>query len=459
MDLLTLSLIVVYVAIFLFGFVMNRRRDQGCYVLSYECYKPSDDRKVSTQFCGDIILRNPVLGMNEYKFVLKAIVGSGIGEETYGPRSILGGSEDYTPLAEARSELSDALFDTLDGLFAKTGVSPSEIDILVVNISMFCSSPSPSSWVVNRYKMREDIKVFNLSGMGCSATLISMSLVQNLFKIHKKSLALVLSTESIGPNWYVGNEKSMMLPNVLFRCGGAAVLLTNNPSLKHKAKFKVKLLLRTHLGSNPEAFQCVEQKEDQMGRRGIQLNKTLPKAATLAFIDNLKLLAPKILPIRELLSYSIKTFIFSKTRGRGSMSTSKPKPSVNFKTGVDHFCLHAGGTAVINGVGKSLGLSNYDVEPALMTLHRFGNTSSSSVWYVLGYMEAKKRLKKCDKVLMFTFGSGFKCNSCFLEVVRDLGDGNVWEDSIDTYPRDTLVNPYAEMYKWVFEDKAPPVNN
>ncbi|KAK9127168.1 hypothetical protein Syun_015965 [Stephania yunnanensis] len=458
MDLLTLSLIVVYVAVFLFGFVMNRRRDQGCYVLSYECYKPSDDRKVSTQFCGDIILRNPVLGMNEYKFVLKAIVGSGIGEETYGPRSVLGGSEDYTPLAEARSELADALFDTLDGLFAK----PGSLRRRSTSWSLTCRCSAHHhlqrlGWSTGTYKMREDIKVFNLSGMGCSATLISTSLVQNLFKIHKNSLALVLSTESIGPNWYVGNEKSMMLPNVLFRCGGAAVLLTNNPSLKHKAKFKVKLLLRTHLGSNPEAFQCVEQKEDQMGRRGIQLNKTLPKAATLAFIDNLKLLAPKILPIRELLRYSIKTFIHSKTRGRGS--TSKPKPSVNFKTGVDHFCLHAGGTAVINGVGKSLGLSNYDVEPALMTLHRFGNTSSSSVWYVLGYMEAKKRLKKCDKVLMFTFGSGFKCNSCYLEVVRDLGDGNVWEDCIDTYPRDTLINPFAEKYKWVFEDKAPPVNN
>ncbi|KAK9154214.1 hypothetical protein Sjap_001694 [Stephania japonica] len=270
--------------------------------------------------------------------------------------------------------------------------------------------------------MREDIKVFNLSGMGCSATLISMNLVQNLFKIHKNSLALVLSTESIGPNWYVGNEKSIMLPNVLFRCGGAAVLLTNIPSLKHNAKFKVKLLVRTHLGSNPEGFQCVEQKEDQMGRRGIQLNKTLPKAATLAFIDYLKILAPKILSFRELLRCSLATFIHSKVRGR--RSTSKPKPNVNFKTGVDHFCLYAGGTAVINGVGKSLGLSDYDVEPALMTLHRFGNTSSSSVWYVSRYMEAKKRLKKGDKVLMFSFGSGFKCNSCFLEVVRDLGDGN-----------------------------------
>ncbi|KAI3973852.1 hypothetical protein MKX01_030428 [Papaver californicum] len=429
--------------------LVEKWRGQACYILEYECYKPTDDRKLDTELCGDLIRRNKTLGLQEYKFLLKAIVSSGIGEETYGPRNIIEGRENTPTLKDSLIEVDEFFYDTLDKLFVKSNVSPKDIDILVVNISIFVTSPSLTARIINHYQMREDIQVFNLSGMGCSASLISIDLVRNIFKVRNNRLAIVVTTECIGPNWYSGNVKSMILTNSLFRSGGCAILLSNNPSLKHKAMFELKCLVRTHLGSSDEAYGCCQQQEDELGRLGIHLGKSLPKAATRAFIKNLTELGPKILPLRELIRYVLVSNL--RRYMKNSSHKQRGSSSVNFKTGVDHFCLHPGGKSVIEAVGKSLGLSEYDLEPARMTLHRFGNTSASCLWYVLGYMEAKKRLNKGDRILMIGFGSGFKCNSCHWEVLRDLDDANVWKDCNASYPPSKLTNPFMDKYSWVNE--------
>jgi 3-ketoacyl-CoA synthase len=46
-------------------------------------------------------------------------------------------------------------------------------------------------------------------------------------QVFPNSTALVVSTENITQNWYFGNDKSMLIPNCLFRLGGAALVLSN----------------------------------------------------------------------------------------------------------------------------------------------------------------------------------------------------------------------------------------
>nr|XP_043610635.1 3-ketoacyl-CoA synthase 12-like [Erigeron canadensis] len=433
---------------------LDSKRHQKCYLLDYQLYKPSDDRKLSTEFCGEVIKRAKNLGLNEYKFLLKAIVSSGIGEETYAPRMVFEGREENPTYQDAIIEMEELFEYTIGRLLRRTGISPLEIDVLVVNISMLACMPSLSSRIVNRYKMREDIKTYNLCGMGCSASLVSLNVVESIFKSKKNQLAMVVTSESLTPNWYIGNDRSMILSNCLFRSGGCAMILTNKPSLAQKCMLRLNCLVRTHHGAKDEAYGCCIQTEDEQGRVGFHLGKNLPKSATRAFVDNLKVLAPKILPIRELLRFSILSVTLKMLQNSQKKSSGSPRPMINFKTGVDHFCLHTGGKAVIDTVAQSLGLSEYDVEPARMTLHRFGNTSASSVWYVLGYMEAKKRLKKGDKLFMISFGAGFKCNSCLWEVVRDLeGVENVWKEcKIEDYPPQTIINPFMEKYGWIQDE-------
>lgn len=198
-------------------------RHSECYILDYQCYKPTDDRKLNTLFCGEIIKRTKNLGLLEYQFLLKAIVSSGIGEQTYSPKIMFEGREDSPTLEDSITEMEDFFQDSIGKLLEKSGISSSEIDVLVVNISMLTCMPSLSARIINHYKMRHDIKVFNLSGMGCSASLISVDVVRHLFKSYRNVNALVVTSESLSPNWYSGNNRSMILANCLFRSGGYTI--------------------------------------------------------------------------------------------------------------------------------------------------------------------------------------------------------------------------------------------
>ena len=82
--------------------------------------------------------------------------------------------------------------------------------------------------VVNVYKMREDVEVFNLGGMGCSAGLIALDLARRLLQVRDNSYALAVSMMALsGMLIHPGNKRSMMVGNCLFQTGASAVLLSN----------------------------------------------------------------------------------------------------------------------------------------------------------------------------------------------------------------------------------------
>ena len=58
-----------------------------------------------------------------------------------------------------------------------------QVDILIVNCSLFNPTPSLSAMIVNYFKMKSNIVSYNLSGMGCSAGVISISLARELLQV------------------------------------------------------------------------------------------------------------------------------------------------------------------------------------------------------------------------------------------------------------------------------------
>merc|ERR1712039_85949 len=112
-------------------------------------------------------------------------------------------------------------------------------------------------------------------------------------------------------------------------------------------------------------------------------------------------------------------FLCSKAKHAGFACMEPPKSYVpNFTKAVDHFCIHACGRAVLDGVQKNLGLHEDHMQASRETLFDWGNTSSSSIWYEAEWIERFGGLKKGHRILQVTFGSGFKCNSAVWRTLR-----------------------------------------
>ncbi|XP_077248443.1 3-ketoacyl-CoA synthase 1 [Tasmannia lanceolata] len=414
------------------------KRPRPVYLVDFSCYKPEDGRKISTEGFLDMTESTGVFEEETVQFHKRITKRSGLGDETYLPAGIHSRPPNLN-MKEARLEAETVMFGALDALFEKTGVRPRDVGVLIVNCSLFNPTPSLSSMIVNHYKMRGDVRSFNLGGMGCSAGLISVDLAKDLLQANPNTYAVVVSTENITLNWYFGNDRSMLLCNCIFRMGGAAVLLSNKRKDKRRSKYQLIHTVRTHKGADNKSYNCVFQKEDDKGTVGVSLDRDLMAVAGDALKTNITTLGPLVLPFSE-------QFKFLVTLVRRKFFQMKVKPYIpDFKLAFEHFCIHAGGRAVLDELQKNLDLADWHMEPSRMTLHRFGNTSSSSLWYELAYTEAKGRVLKGDRVWQIAFGSGFKCNSAVWRSLKGIPeisvgceteelDSNPWADCIHRYP-------------------------
>ncbi|KAE8670388.1 hypothetical protein F3Y22_tig00112159pilonHSYRG00387 [Hibiscus syriacus] len=119
--------------------------------------------------------------------------------------------------------------------------------------------------------------------------------------------------------------------------GGAAILLSNKLSDRRRSKYQLIHTVRTHKGADDKCYNCVFQREDDTKRIGVSLSKDLMAVAGEALKTNITTLGP--LDIHP-----------------------------GFQLAFQHFCIHAGGRAVLDELEKNLELTDWHMEPSRMTL-------------------------------------------------------------------------------------------
>ncbi|KAI5061756.1 hypothetical protein GOP47_0024261 [Adiantum capillus-veneris] len=421
--------------------ILRKRAAHHVFIINYGCFKPPLSWRIPhASFLEHCHLFEGAYEQKSLDFQRKIVDRSGISELSSLPPAFT-----YLPprlnLPNARYECESVIFGAIDELFSSVDVRLQQIGVLVTNCSVFNPTPSMSSMVIHKYKLPEDVKSYSLGGMGCAAGILALDLAYRVLLAHPNTYALVLSTENVTQNLYCGNQRSMLVTNCLFRSGASAVLLSNKWGDRGKSKYQILHTARTQVAAHDHAYRSIFQEEDSVGIIGVSLSKELMQSAALALEHNMKMLGPKVLPTWEIILY-----IVSQIKRKLSMDDHKPYIP-KFKKAFEHICVHAGGKAVVRAVEQSLDIPREVTEASHMTLYRFGNLSSASVWYELAYEEGKGRVKKGNMVWQIGLGSGFKCCSAVLKALKSIDKQSCspcWADCIESLPVRPDSNTHAD---------------
>ena len=68
----------------------------------------------------------------------------------------------------------------------------------------------------------------------------------------------------------------------------------------------------------------------------------------------------------------------------------------DFKLAFEHVCIHTGGRGVVEEIEKQLSMTPKLMQPSKDTLFRYGNTSSSSIWYLTAPLHTKHAVRPCS---------------------------------------------------------------
>uniref|UniRef100_A0A3Q7GSW5 3-ketoacyl-CoA synthase n=1 Tax=Solanum lycopersicum TaxID=4081 RepID=A0A3Q7GSW5_SOLLC len=362
-----------------------------CSIISHERFMMSKQyliEKMSDMFDEESLM-----------FQKRILERSGLGDKTY----IHNNDDDSSmplefSLTSNQYEAKNVIIGAIDDLLTKTiGVKIEDIGIIIVNYCTFNPPPSLCTMIVNHYKLGVNVITYNLTGMGCSAGLISVHLANQLLQVVKfqfdENIFFSFQSKLLKQHclYITGGRQHVCtcskhrnnLNDVLLReakikaftkLSSSAVLLSNRSSDRRCSKYQLMRVVRTHKGADDRAYRCAYIDEDENGKKSVSLSKDLMAVAGEALKTNITTLGPLVLPMSEQLLF-FASLIARKVFKR------KMKPYIpDFKMAFEHYYIQAGGRAVLDELQKNLDLPEFLMEPSRMTLYRFGNTSSSSIW-------------------------------------------------------------------------------
>ena len=282
-------------------------------------------------------------------------------------------------IAEPRTACSDLCLEASKRALADAGISPSEIDIIVVG-TCTPDMPLPSTACFLQMKLGAG-RAFALDlNAACSGFLYSLSAADAMIRAGRGKKALVVGGEILSTVTDYTDRNTC----ILFGDGAGAVVLSECPDGEG--------VLSCHLHSDGSLWELIyapgggtvhpygpEVVENRMHAIRMAGNETFKQAVTRMVEVSLEALQHNRVDISD----------------------------------VALFLPHQANMRIINAVGKRLGISE---DRVFVNLERYGNTSAASVPIALAEAREQGRFAKGDLLLLASFGAGLTWGSALVRM-------------------------------------------
>ena len=328
--------------------------------------------------CWGLVQRSEVRHLLNRKslFVLQAVLtgDSGIASRHFAA-SDLEHILDRTPdelnalfRAEAPKLAAAALAPALE----KAGVSPSEVDALLVCTCTGYLCPGVSSYVSESLGLRADAYLQDLVGLGCGAAIPTLRSAEAFLAANPHATVATVAVEICSAAFYLDDDLGVLFSACLFGDGAAAAVWKNAPS---------------EGGLRCSSFDTVHRPEHRDRIRFEMRNGKL----------------------RNLLHPSVPQLAAEAVSHLHSRATAPRE-----KRPLSQIVSHTGGRDVLRALEKEL--PQHRLTASSETLHRYGNMSSPSVLFALENALQQGRPDQKGDWWLVAFGAGFSAHSCRLGV-------------------------------------------
>ncbi len=260
----------------------------------------------------------------------------------------------------------------------QAGLEPEDVGALVVNTCTGYCCPGLTSYLAEDLGLSNNIRALDVVGMGCGGALPNLQASAGLLALHAERPVLSIAVEICSATLFMGSDPALIVSNAIFGDGAAAAVLQGDTPENGSGLLRI---IDFAAGVYPQYRDQLHYRQEG-GRLRNVLSRKVPHigARTSREVLN-RLLADHGLQQHDIAWWAV----------------------------------HAGGTAVLDQVGRDLGLDDNALRFSLDVFHTYGNMSSPSVLFALQNVLEQGRPARGERGILLSFGAGFSSFAALVE--------------------------------------------